>query len=419
MSTESRTVSTSLELVCTSLSDFFAQFERYVGQLDRPLEIALGSLGEANCQVLLKEADLTECKKYLDYKHQALNGAAALLTSVSITMQRHTLQFLLSDWKKCWLPVEFDEKRFNRSLLTKLADSFELRSQVLSESDSDRPLAGDRDVAYLHAMQHFEQSAAIVNESSLEASAAVREFLSQSSKQLSQLRLEYSKTLAAERAERKRLYEEYLRDADQFDVREHALVRRRLLEDLNSLTDQSLASPYSEETIKAGLAIAFYCRLGLVFGVALASFGIFATPAIQRFLPPVSDAAGFGFSLHPLVATWLPVVLLSVGVGILLVSAGILLRQLHRVQKRNETLDESLNGFKRDLLRMSWLSELYMEAVDKQRVGEDAETALPPTLVERFSRSLFTGGNQSSELDEDEDQALAELRNHHRESIAP
>ncbi len=384
-----------LHIVCTSLPDFFARIERFVSALSGSVAVSLGSLGDSHAQVTVDQVQLGADEDYQRYKREALSGGAALLTSISVEQQSRAISFELASWSQGQLPVIFDPARVNRAWLSRLSECFDLKTDWFVNRDAESVTAEGRDAAYLHAVRHFEESAAKVNDASHEAAVAVREFLAQAAKQMTTWDLKFEESLASEQRDRQNAFAQHLLDSDQLDVRQHGLVRRSLIDDMKAITDQALVLRESDETLETRKQIARLCWGGMLGGSFLVLFGLLVA------LPSLSDLLGGEIERLS------PTLFVISGLAVVMISAGVCFWHLFRIQLRHEKLDQSSRTFKRDLLRMAWLSELYLDAVDKQQLGEDAAMALPPILVERFSKSLFTGESvERTELGESFEEEL-------------
>ena len=391
---------------CGTLDEFFERFEAFVASLDSKLRVSLGSIGSKSARILTEPTGLTSQKRYVGYKQEALQGGGALMTVISIEQDGRSIDFRMSDWESGSLPIEFDPKMVHRPWLSNLARHFEISNRRPESPAGGTSLGRDSDAASYEAIRHFEQATASVAKSNAESVAAAKAFFSEATQELTRQTAAVRSELDAECRERRRLFERHLAESDDLDVREHAVVRRELIERLDALAESRAKSPRSDGTERVGRRLAAVCFFTAVAGIFLASASLIGVPVAAG---PRLQSWGFGWAADWLVqdAVWttglVPEILLVSGMLLLILAIAVWMRHLGRVLRRTERDEESALRFREDLLRMSWVGELFVEAADKQRVGEDLEAVLPPVLIERFTHGLFgstsslSGGNSPSD----------------------
>ena len=391
-----------LYAISTSLPEFFASFEAFVRSLDCRVRVSLGSISASSARFSVDSDALATDERYLAYKQEAFEIGPALLTSIAVEHEGRALEFQLQHWKRCLVPVEFDQKMVYRHWLSLLARVFELRTDA---SADDRGSGGSdaRDAAYATAIRHFEEAAASVAETNAETASAAQAFFADAAKQLARQRQTFQSAFDAEQAERKEHFARQLAETVGLDVREHGVARRELLRRLDEITRRRLQEGLSEATRRLRRRIAWTCGGLLIVGGGLMVHGLAVEP-LSRWRAVNSVPA-----LRGLRVDWLgdiavggiaPLITFAAGTLILLLAASVWLRHLVVSHRQSITRDLTNDRFQRDLLRMSWIAELHLETADRQRPGGDA--ALPPLLLERFSRQLFeedagSGGSLTKE----------------------
>lgn len=392
-------MSVTLYARSATLDEFFERFEAFIGSLDSKLRVSVGSIGSKSARFLTEPAGLTSQKRYLGYKQEALQVGGALMTSISIEQDGRSIDFRMSEWASGSLPVEFDPKMVHRPWLSSLARCFELSTRPPEPTTGATSLGRDSDAASYEAIRHFEQATASVAKANEEGVAAAKAFFADATQELTRQTAAIRSELDAERRERRQMFERHLAESDSLDVREHAAVRRELLERLEALADSRAKPRRSDTTDRVGRRLTAVCFVTAFAGVCLASAALIGVPVAAR---PRLQSWGLGWAADWLVqdAVWatglVPEILLASGMLLLLLAVSVWMRRLGRVLRRSERDDDISARFREDLLRMSWVGELFVEAADKQRVGEDLEAVLPPVLIERFTHGLFGSSSRFS-----------------------
>ncbi len=387
-------MSFSLYASCRSLTDFFERFESFVSALDSKVRVSLGSIGETSARIVVAPGELESQKRYRVYKDEALRVGGALMTVISVEQDGRAIEFRLSDWNRGFIPLDFDRRMVQRTWLSRLAHCFELRGQMPDEGDTASGLGPDRDRAYMEAIRQFEEATASVAETNEQSVAAARAFFADATKELARQHATMRSGFETEQQERRQRFERYLAESEKMDIREHAVVRRQLLANLDNLARREGEHRPSDAVGRIRRRITLSCGMMWLVGGGLIGLGLMGQP-LALSLPPTDllpDPWANVFTPTAAWASgWMPEILFASGMLLVLVASLFWLRHLARVLKRSEVHDDASTRFRQDLLRMSWLAELYLEAADKQHVGEAMETALPQVLLERFSRSLFNG----------------------------
>lgn len=158
--------------------------------------------------------------------------------------------------------------------------------------------------------------------------------------------------------------EEHAKSVAEFDLRSTTAVRRDLLKEIRSMITQQRAIEITKGTINKRFPITVACIAGMLFGLSLA--GVF----VQKLL------AASSFDWHYAI----PV---SAGTA-LFVSTMIYFIRWNDQWFRDHARAEFANRkFSTDILRASWLAELYFEWESKR------EQTLPPEILQSFTRGLF------------------------------
>lgn len=385
-------MSASLFAVCHSLDDFFDRFEAFVGSLDARVRVCLGSIGVTSARLMTEPSGLPTHKRYEAYKQEALKVGGALMTTVSVEQDGRAIEFRLSDWESASIPIDFDPKMVHRAWLSNLARCFELRTGRPAEVESDLGPVRDRDTVTFEAIRQFEEATASVARSNGESVAAAKAFFADATKELARQHACMRSGFEAEQQERRRLFERHLAESNAMDIREHAVVRRELLTKLDDLAKREGDRRPSDATCRLSRRVSVSCCLVWIGGAFLCGLSLLGLPPVARLPLTEWGVAWIWEVLDPeaVWATgWMPEILFTSGMILILTATLVWLRHLARRLKRAETFDDSAACYRRDLLRMSWIAELYLEAADKQRAGEEMEAAVPQILLDRFSRSLF------------------------------
>lgn len=157
--------------------------------------------------------------------------------------------------------------------------------------------------------------------------------------------------------------EEHKRKIAEFDAKENMVVRRKLLTEMIAVIDKQKNFELSEKTGKKRLLVHILCVGALALSVFLVAFSASAV---------LTSADPHWYQFTPL----------SAGILFFVSTAVYYIKwndQWFREHARAEFQNKKLNA---DILRASWLAELYFEGNDKDR-------KLPEALVNRFSEGLF------------------------------
>ena len=391
-------MSSTLNAVCTSLPEFFDQLETFVTQLGGKLRIGLGSIGESGCKLWVQAADFPGHEDYRNYREVSLTGAAALLTSLTIEQDGRSLEFRLSDWESCVLPVVFDAKAVPRAWLTHLANNFDLQNRIHQSSAASA--GNDQGAAYLQAIKHFEESTTTVNQAAAAMESTVRAMVGDAAKLLAEQRQSFANALESETESRRQRFEQSLQESDQIDVRRHGIARRHLMERLESMANEELLESESPVSLGSRRVVATLSCVMMLVGTLLITSVSVLHPMI---LASVGDSTRQQLETvmrMGLPTGWAQGATLVAGFTLLVAGGFLWIRQLIRVQRRSEEHFDRARKFKRDLVRMGWLSELYLEACETTE-PRNARDAVPEVLLDRFSRSLFADGDELFSTDDE------------------
>lgn len=373
----------------TSISDFFDRFERFVGSLEGKLRVGLRTAGERAARLVVDPDGLTRHRKYQAFKDEAIGVAAALLTEVTIEQDGRGIAFRLAAWQSDFVPLTFDSKMVQRSWLSKLAACFELTR--CPPDPSNRRIGPDRDQAYYEAIRHFEQATAGLGETNEQSVAATRAFFASATKQLTAQHAAMISGFEAEQEQRRQAFERTLAESDRFDVRQHAIVRREILSQLNQLAEADGRPTTDPQVRRLRRRMNSAVCLLWVAGAALFLLGLFA-PIWQDgnlwadFLPAHALEGGRGDA--GFVGQWGQAFLLGTGSAFWLGASWFGLGMLRQRLNEAEREGRRARRFRSDLLRMSWIAELWLETAETPKGEQPGDAAA--LLWDRFSRSLFT-----------------------------
>lgn len=154
-----------------------------------------------------------------------------------------------------------------------------------------------------------------------------------------------------------------------FDARENTVVRRQLLSDITELIKNQRELGISPSTIKKRRTVHWICLFGFIAGASL--------------------ACTFAYKLYSLYGTdkavdWHIYLPISGGIALLVSTLIFYLKwndDWFREHAHAEFSNRKLNA---DILRASWIAELFFESDKKEGVK------LPPEVINSFTRNLFT-----------------------------
>lgn len=374
----------------SSVSDFFDRLERFVGSLEGRLRVGLRTAGERAARLVVEPDALTSHRKYQAFKDEAIGVAAALLTEVSIEQDGRGITFRLADWQGDIVPLAFDAKMVQRSWLSKLAVCFELARHSSDPSTPNRRLGPDRDQAYYEAIRHFEQATVAVTETNEQSVAATRAFFATATKQLAAQHAAMISGFQAEQEQRLQIFEQKLAESERLDVRQHAVVRREILSQLNALAEADGRPTTDPQVRRLRRRLGVAVCLVWIAGAALFMLGLFS-PTWQNgnfwagVLPALAPDNGSGEA--GVLAEWGQVFLLVTGSAFWLGATWFGLGLLRRCLSDTEREGRRARRFRSDLLRMSWIAELWLETAETPKGERPADS--DALLWDRFSRSLF------------------------------
>ena len=169
-------------------------------------------------------------------------------------------------------------------------------------------------------------------------------------------------------AERKKLEDErraYNQTVESYELRENTAIRRELLEEILQRHEQQKEFAYSKHTTATRLGVV-YAIFSLVAG-AISVGGLFA----------------FKISRTESTADWHNYVGLAVSFGVFVTSLIYYARWNDRYFRDHADAEIANKKFANDIMRASWIAELYIEA----RKGNAPE--LPVELLKSFTNQLF------------------------------
>jgi hypothetical protein len=162
-------------------------------------------------------------------------------------------------------------------------------------------------------------------------------------------------------------------EVKQFELRNNTAVRRDLLKEIRNKVEEQKTIKITEDTLGKRRIIHQIC--GSTLALAALAIGV--------FIWKVSEAAAVDWKLLVPLSTWTAI----------FVSTSIFYIRWNDQWFRDHAKVEFENRkFSADILRASWVAELFFEWAEKKGVS------IPPELVASFTRNLFEGVGVDSKL---------------------
>jgi cation transport ATPase len=159
----------------------------------------------------------------------------------------------------------------------------------------------------------------------------------------------------------------------QFELRNNTVVRRDLLKEIRSKIEQQRTIEISKGTIKKRLIVHGVCGLTLFIAVVL--MGIFA------------------YKLYNATAIeWRLLVPMTTSTALFVMTGIYYIRWNDQWFREHARVEFENRKFASDILRASWVAELFFEWADKK------DRNMPPELVASFTRNLFEGADLDGRL---------------------
>lgn len=166
---------------------------------------------------------------------------------------------------------------------------------------------------------------------------------------------------------------EHAEAVKQFELRNNTAVRRDLLKEIRNKIEQQKEVTISKATTSKRTIIHVVC------GAILLASAI----VITLFIIDIYKSQAFEWHVLIPLSTW----------TIMFVSTGIYyIRWNDQWFREHARVEFENRKFSADILRASWVAELFFEAAEKK------ETKMPPELVESFTKNLFDATSLDGKL---------------------
>lgn len=397
-----------LHVQVRSLEDFFDRFERFIGELDEDVEVNLVTAAESFGTVQGKEVVQQE-GAYKRYKQFGLKSGVTLLRMLSVSRQNHQVTFALDEFDGYAAPVQLDRNKVSAQWMECLSSCFELATPSQAAALSVPEIANAQLAAHQSAIHALEDTAAKIGRVHAESVTANTDFLNRATEQLSEhhkkLQEEHEAKVIAAQEELAKDRAELESEREDLRLRESRKVRRQLLDDIATTITEQTNFELSRETRRQNnlirwASMGLICFGGLLVLYALADVSEFPAMAEQAISALAGESAEGNETAtaalrspdtgNPPATTRLNTYVPFVSGAILIGSVSIFwLRHMRLVYSRAEDTDFAIMQFRRDVLRMSWITELVFEAKNNRQEDGLNPIEVPDVLLEQFSKSLF------------------------------
>lgn len=393
-----------LRLACTGANDFIDRFRKYCESIQDEVKVTgdVVSLDKVEFEGPL--SDFIQSEDWTRFQEQLPTFFGSLWRSIKFRFVRDnpraTLQFGFVEFDGISIRLTFSAGLGTGPFLKKLYGPFEVITEAQSKA-STGDKAGEIDAATT-ATNRLSELVVKLGEMHGQSIVDSRNFVEETTKLIEQTRTENELTFQAEVAEERGRLEASLAElsAKELDLnlRESRGVRRKLLDDIKTLAGEQKKFERSKETGSQERSITI-CAVGfMIFGVFLIIVSLMIDNGISPNALLKDPPAASSFSAWiPRFDTNLDPYLPFASGALLIASTGIFyLRHLRLAYLRSEDTDFTILQFHRDVLRMSWVTELVFEAKNNRSGNESSSLELPDVVLEQFTRSLFTNTRELS-----------------------
>ncbi|HEV2695451.1 MAG TPA: hypothetical protein VG347_21325 [Verrucomicrobiae bacterium] len=159
----------------------------------------------------------------------------------------------------------------------------------------------------------------------------------------------------------------------QFELRNNTVVRRDLLKEIRNKIEQQASIKISPSTVSKRWIIHVVCALTMIISIALVGF----------FVSQIYKATTIDWKTLVPLSTWTA----------LFIMTGVYYLRWNDQWFRDHARAEFENRkFSADILRASWVAELFFEWAEKKGVS------IPPELVDSFTKNLFDNVSSDGRL---------------------